>query len=254
MSVEKPLRTAHLARAANLSVQQVRNDEAAGMLPPVNRSASGYRLYTARHLTALLTARKLVDGFGSERARTIMRSLHAGRLADALAVIDERHEQLAQTRTQLETTRRALDLLAQQLPAAVPHAGRLTVSEAARAVGVRPSAVRFWEQRGLLHPTRDQGNQYRLFDERQMRLLRVIALLRGADHDFDAIRLTLQELEAGHPQRTLAAIARREQALTQRSWRCLEGAAALFSYIREHLDSTALGMPPGSTPFQRAAP
>ena len=75
-----------------------------------------------------------------------------------------------------------------------------------------------------------------------------------ADHDFDAIRLTLQELEAGHPQRTLAAIARREQALTQRSWRCLDGAAALFTYIREHLDDSALGMPPGSTPFQRTAP
>ncbi len=254
MSVEKPLRTAQLARAANLSVQQVRNDEAAGLLPPVKRSTSGYRLYTARHLAALLTARKLIDGFGSERARAIMQSLHAGRIADALAMIDERHVQLAQTRAQLETTRGALDLLAHQSPAGSPHGGRLTVSEAARAVGVRPSAVRFWEQRGLLRPMRDQGNRYRLYDERQMRLLRVIALLRGADHDFDAIRLTLQELEAGHPQRTLAAIARREQALTQRSWRCLEGAAALFAYIREHLDHSALGMLPGSTPFQRAAP
>ncbi len=240
VSVERQLRTADLARAARISVQQVRNYEAAGLLPGVDRSLSRYRLYSARHLAALLTARKLIEGFGNESTRAIMQALHGGRIAEALAEIDERHVQLARTRAQLDTTRRALDVLATQLPTSAAHGGRLTVSEAARAVGVRPSAVRFWERQGLLHPKRDNANRYRLYDERQMRRLRVVALLREADHDFDAIRLTLQELEGGQPQRTLAAIARRERALTERSWRCLEGAAALHAYIRDHGNSAGL--------------
>ena len=254
VSVEDPLRTTDLARAARISVQQVRNYEAAGLLPIVARSRSRYRLYSARHLAALLTARKLIEGFGNESTRVIMQAVHGGRIAEALAVIDERHVQLARTRAQLETTRRALDVLATQPPAGAMHGRRLTVSEAAQAVGVRPSAVRFWEQHGLLHPLRDRGNRYRLYDERQMRRLRVVALLRDADHDFDAIRLTLQELEGGQPQRTLAAIARREQALTERSWRCLEGAAALHAYIQTHRESAGVQEPVNSTPFRRAAP
>ena len=36
--------TIDLARAAGISVQQVHNYEALGLLPPVSRSKSGYRL------------------------------------------------------------------------------------------------------------------------------------------------------------------------------------------------------------------
>ena len=71
MTLRDSLRTVDLARAVGVSVQQVRNYEAQGLLPEVARSGSGYRLYTERHLAALKTARALVGGYGWLRVAAI---------------------------------------------------------------------------------------------------------------------------------------------------------------------------------------
>jgi hypothetical protein len=48
------LRTRDLALAGGISVQQVRNYEASGLIPKTQRSPSGYRLYTHHHLADAL--------------------------------------------------------------------------------------------------------------------------------------------------------------------------------------------------------
>ncbi len=238
MTVGTYLRTKDLAQAVHVSVQQVRNYEADGFIPAVERSPSGYRRYTRQHLVALKTARQLIGGYGRQRAQQIMQAVHQGKLSDALALIDERHAELAGTRLQLEQTLAALSVLAAQLPSAThTHvAERLRAGAAARLVGVRVSALRFWEQQGLLHPIREHGSNYRLYDEQQLRRLRIVALLRQENYDFAAIRTTLDELEAGQPQRAVAAVEQRRNQLASMSWRCLEAMAALYAYISEFLD------------------
>jgi DNA-binding transcriptional MerR regulator len=186
---------------------------------------------------ALKAARLLIGGYGGQLAQQIMRALHAGRRSDALALIDERHAELARTRAQLEQTLAALGVLAQQLPSeAHPRfSERLRVGAAAQLVGVRVSALRFWEQQGLLRPIRESGSNYRLYGEQQLRRLRIVALLRQANYDFAAIRTTLDELEAGRPQRAVAAVEQRRSELAGISWRCIEAIAALHGYISEFL-------------------
>lgn len=234
MTVSRTFRTSDLAKAAQVGVQQVRNYEADGLIPPAERAANGYRQYTRQHLHALTTAQSLVGAYGHERARTIMQALHAGQLATALALIDEHHAGLASQRQQLARTLAALNTLAAQPPAAHSrHTQRLRVGEAAKEVGVRVSAVHFWEQQGLLEPTRDRSSRYRLYDEAQMRRLRVVALLREAGYDFDAIRTTLHELAANRPKRAIAAIEARRAELTRRSWAALAAASAFRAYVSE---------------------
>lgn len=114
MVLRDSLRTIDLARAAGISVQQVRNYEALGLLPPASRSKSGYRLYTQRHLAALKTARGLVGGYGWQRMPAIMRALHRGDLSAALATIDTRHGEQALKRRECEQTLSALHALAEQ--------------------------------------------------------------------------------------------------------------------------------------------
>jgi DNA-binding transcriptional MerR regulator len=242
MTVGAYLRTKDLAQAVHVSVQQVRNYEASGFIPAVERSPSGYRRYTQQHLVALKTARHMIAGYGWQRAQQIMQAVHQGRLSDALALIDERHAELAGTRLQLEQTLAALSALEAQLPSDTQgrFSERLRVGAAARLVGVRVSALRFWEQQGLLHPIREKGSRYRLYDERQLRRLRIVALLRQASYDFAAIRTTLDELEAGQPQRAAAAVEQRRSKLAGMSWRCLEAMAALYAYMREFLDTQAV--------------
>jgi DNA-binding transcriptional MerR regulator len=245
MTVGTYLRTKDLADAVHVSVQQVRNYEASGFIPAVERSPSGYRRYTRQHLVALKTARRLIGGYGWQRARQIMQATHQGKLSHALALIDERHAELARTRLQLEQTLAALSVLAAQLPSEThPHVSQgLRVGAAARLVGVRVSALRFWEQQGLLLPIRENGSNYRLYDKQQLRRLRIVALLRQANHDFAAIRTTLDELEAGQPRRAVAAVEQRHSELASMSWRCLEAMAAFHAYIGAFLDAqTVLGV------------
>ncbi len=237
MTLNQYLRTKDLADAVNISVQQVRNYEAFGFIPTIERSPTGYRRYTQQHLAALKTARHLIGGYGWPLAQQIMQAVHRGSVDQALALIDERHGEFARTRAQLEQTGAALNLLAAQLPLEThPHrTGGIRVGAAASLLGIRISTLRFWEQQRLLQPGREKGSNYRIYDDQQLRRLRIVALLRQANYDFPAIRTTLDELEAGQPQRAVAAVEQRRNELTSTGWRCLQAMAALHAYINEFL-------------------
>jgi len=236
MTARTYLRTIDLAQSGHISVQQVRNYEAGGFLPLARRSPSGYRLYTQQHLAALKTARSLVGGYGWQRMPTIMQALHRGDLGAALAIIDTRHAELASKRRECEQTLSALHALAEQ---PVPeeessrHSQRLRVGGAAKQVGVRVSALRFWEQQGLLHPLRERSSRYRLYDEHQMRRLRVVVLLREGGYDFNVILSVLDELAAGRPEQAIVAVEKRREELKRTSWVCIEALASFQSYVRE---------------------
>ena len=72
MTARPYLRTHDLALAGHISVQQVRNYEANGLIPQAQRSPSGYRLYTQQHLAALKAVQSMVRGYGWPRTSAIM--------------------------------------------------------------------------------------------------------------------------------------------------------------------------------------
>src|SRR5579885_2946907 len=235
MELRHALRPIDLARAAGISVQQVRNYESLGLLPAASRSKSGYRLYTRRHLAALKTARALIGGYGWPRVPKIMQALHQDDLSAALALIDSRHAELASKRRECEQTLSALHALAAQPEPR--QSGRppqsLRVGEAAREVGVRISALHFWEQQGLVQPTRDKSSRYRLYDAQQMHRLRVVVLLREAGYNFPVIQSVLDELAAGQPEKAIIAIEKRREELMRTSWTCIEALASFQRYVSE---------------------
>lgn len=235
MVLHASLRPIDLARATGISVQQVRNYEAWGLLPPTSRGKSGYRLYTQRHLAALKAARCLISGYGRSQAVAIMQALHQGDISAALATIDAHHGEQALKRLQMEQALSALHALAAQpVPVQSSHASAaLRVGEAARQVGVRVSALHFWEQQGLLRPVRDQGSRYRLYDEYQMSRLRVVVLLREAHYGFKVIQSVLHELETGRPEQAIIAVEKRREELMRTSWRRIEALACFQLYVHE---------------------
>lgn len=235
MGVSRVWRTIDLARAAGISVQQVRNYEALGLIPTAERSKSGYRLYTERHDAALRTARGMMGGFGRQGAEVIMVALHRGDLAAALTTIDTRHAELAGRRQQIEQTLAALRKLAMQdQPVRSSRYGeQLRVGDAAKRLGVRVSALHYWEQQGLLQPSRDRDSRYRVYDEQQMRRLRMVVLLREAGYDLNALRPVVEEAAAGRPERAIAAAETRLEALTRTSWACVEATTLFHSYVAD---------------------
>lgn len=225
-----------MARAVGVSTQQVRDYEGQGLLPRVERSTTGYRLYADHHLEALRTVRAMMsNGYTGQQVREVMQAVHRGDADTALALIDARHAEIDRQRKQVRLTLDAIGALSSgSLPLQdVRHPRPLLVGMAAGAAGVRQSALRFWEQEGLLQPKRDKRSGYRLYDRRQMRRLEIIVHLRAANYTFDAIRSVLDELAAGRSESTLKAIEQRRAEIAASSRACAEATAYVWHHIRD---------------------
>jgi DNA-binding transcriptional MerR regulator len=224
-------RPVDLARAAGVSTQQVRNLEAIGVLPESERTESGYRCYGAVHLSALLAYQALVPGFGAPMARRILVAVAAGRVAEALAVIDEGHAGLHEARRSLGEITGTLVGLSEPVASEEQRDG-LRVGELAALLGVRPSALRVWEAAGLLAPGRERGTGYRVYGPEDVRDARVIQALRQEYYLFDRIRPVIEGIRReGSVDALHAALAERREALNRRALAMLDGVRRLGEYL-----------------------
>jgi DNA-binding transcriptional MerR regulator len=222
------IRITALARSAGLSVQQVRNYVELGMLPAAERAPNGYRLFTTRHADALTVVRQLIEGHGWQRARDIMRAVHAGDRTRAIAGVDESHADLHRQRTQVRTMLRAFQ---GDPPERLTVRRPIRITDAAAAVGVRPSALRFWERLGLLTASRERGTGYRVYDTAQLTRARVIIMLREAGYSVPDVREVVDGLNGTDPTHAWAALSRREQDLDRIGAARLRGTAAFHHYL-----------------------
>ncbi|MDG4797839.1 MerR family transcriptional regulator [Micromonospora sp. WMMD1082] len=233
------LRAVDLARAGGVSVQQVRNYVDLGVLPPVARTPSGYRIFTQAHARALTVARAVADGHGWSRTREIMSAVHRGDLPAVLASLDAGHAELDRERAEIRRVLGAFETVVTgpRPPVAAPRRA-VRVGVVASLVGVRTSQLRSWEARGLLRPVREPGTGYRVYDDAELRAAQVVALLRRGAYPFEIIMAVLDEIRStGSPQRVRAELARREQELHRRSLRRLAASATLHDYLRDLGDS-----------------
>ncbi len=223
-----------LARTAHVSVPTVRSYEDLGFLPPARRTSGGHRRYTERHVAAMRTARILIAGYGWSFALTAMRAIHRGESDSAFAIGNGRHANLDQRRLELDRVLEALETVtAIEEGVTSWRRGGVRIGEAARWAKVPPSALRYWESQGLLFPSRDTGNGFRIYDERQLRNLAIVAMLRDAGHGADIIRTVLAELNAGRPEQAISAMRKRREDLSEATRACARATAALWSYAEQ---------------------
>ncbi|MFI0452021.1 MerR family transcriptional regulator [Actinomadura sp. 6N118] len=234
------LRPVDLARIVGVSTQQIRNYADAGILPPTERTAAGYRRFETRHREAMLTYRVMAKGFGWDAARSIMQALHADGLPAALTIVDARHAGLHEQRLSLHAAAEALEAVAGQtseMPG--PPSSAMRIGEVAAYLGVRTSALRVWESAGLLMPQREAGTGYRRYGAADVRDARMVNMLRQGRYPLPQIRAVLDGLRrTGSTAELRAAIAERHAALDRTSAAMLEGAARLHRYVTEDLSVT----------------
>jgi DNA-binding transcriptional MerR regulator len=94
--------------------------------------------------------------------------------------------------------------------------------------------LRFWEEQGLLQPTRDKTSGYRLYDAEQVRNVQIITLLRKANYDMGAIHTVLTQLTVGSPEQALIAAENRLKDLAEESRRCVAAIALLWQYVEKN--------------------
>ncbi|MFG2054562.1 MerR family transcriptional regulator [Micromonospora sp. NPDC048930] len=227
------LRVVDVAASAGISTQQVRNYLEAGVLPPADRTPSGYRVLTGRHVRALTVLRRMAEGHGWARTREVMAAVHRGELATALAALDAGHAELDRERAEIRRVLGAFETVVASPAVPAPRRGA-RIGEVADLVAVRTSQLRLWEERGLVRPTREPGTGYRVYDAAELRAAQVVALLRRGGYPFEIVAAVLAEMRTtGRPERVRTELARREQDLHRRSLRRLRASAALHDYLAE---------------------
>ncbi|MFF7162003.1 MerR family transcriptional regulator [Streptomyces sp. NPDC008086] len=226
------LRTGDIARRVGCSVQQVRNLERDGVLPPATRTAKGYRNYGETHLRSALAYRALVAGTGPTEAKKIVRAVHRSPLPEVLALLDAAHARLDAERADLGQAKDAARAISGEPLEDVRASDSMSVSELAAALGVRPSTLRHWDAEGVVVPDRDPTRGTRLYTPAQVRDARIVHQLRKAGYRIAPLRALMPQLRrARRTEDVLAALAARDADITARSKALLDGAAALSALL-----------------------
>jgi DNA-binding transcriptional MerR regulator len=199
----KYLRTSELARAAGVHPNTVRRYVEWGLVPPVERSPAGYRLFTQRHLDCLQLARMVYAapypgrGFRAQGNEIIQRAV-ADDWEDAL---EKAREHLTAVRAELERANEAANLLehwAQTMTETNPDQEPLSIGEVSKLLGVSLDVIRNWERAGLIRVPRNSYNNYRLFGKKEIERMRIIRMLSRAGYSHMAILRMFLELDAGN--------------------------------------------------------
>lgn len=102
-----------------------------------------------------------------------------------------------------------------------------TIGEVECETGVHATAIRYWEQIGLLRLPRDGDNGYRLFFRRHVRQVLMVRVLRDAHFPLDTIRQVLEEVERNDVAQAMRIAARSLEKMNRKIRIRLRAYAAL---------------------------
>jgi DNA-binding transcriptional MerR regulator len=198
----KYLRTSDIARAVGVHPNTVRLYADWGLIPPVERSPSGYRLFTQRHLDCMRLARMIYSApYPGRGFRALGTEIIRKAVADDWAgALEKAHEHLQSVRLELDHAHQAADLLEgwAQHRTTEPDPSPLAIGEVSKLLGVSLDVIRNWERNGLILVPRNPYNNYRLFGKRETERMRIIRMLSRAGYSHMAILRMFLELDAGN--------------------------------------------------------
>jgi DNA-binding transcriptional MerR regulator len=206
----KYLRTSDLARAAGVHPNTVRRYAEWGLLPPVERAANGYRLFTQKHLDCLRVARLVYSAvypgrtFRQSGARIIQRAV----ADDWGGALERAYAHLALVQSERAQAEAAAMLVERWAAGAAADAteGSMQIGQVAGLLGVSIDMLRNWERNGLIAIPRQPRNRYRSYGPAEIGRLRVIRMLGRAGYSHMAILRMLLQLDRGdtaHLRRSL---------------------------------------------------
>ena len=193
------LRTSEIARAVGVHPNTVRLYEAWGFLPPIPRTASGYRMFNQSHLDQMKLAR-LAMGFtwlGGEIRQTVRGMIFQGAADDLGGALESAYRLRVLVQAERAQAEAAAEFLERWAAGAATDTKRtpLWIGETAALLDTTNDRLRNWERNGLISVPRDPRNGYRLYGAEEIGRLRVIRALTGARYSLMAILRMLNALD-----------------------------------------------------------
>jgi DNA-binding transcriptional MerR regulator len=199
----KFLRTSDLARLVGVHPNTVRKYGDWGLIPPVERSPSGYRIFTRQHLDCMRLARLIYSapypgrGFRALGTEVIHRAVDC----DWQGALEKAQEHLVLVQAELKNSEDAADLLEHWVQSGTksPEAeSPVSIGEASRLLGISIDIIRNAERNGLITVPRNSYNNYRLFGKKEIERLQIIRMLGKAGYSHMAILRMFLELDRGN--------------------------------------------------------
>ncbi|MCJ8014825.1 MerR family DNA-binding transcriptional regulator [Paenibacillus sp. KQZ6P-2] len=187
-----------IAMKLNVSTTTLRRYEDQELIPDVPRTDSNRRCYTSIHVQAFVAIRALLRGYEIPVVYDVMRRIKNQDIENALWIINQQQHD-----TQLEKHRVEEVLLMLRNADFSKYRNldvtdSMTIGEVAQMAGVKPSAIRHWEQEGLITSERNKDNGYRVFTIMELRKIILISSLRKTVYFIDNMKQLLNDMETQH--------------------------------------------------------
>jgi DNA-binding transcriptional MerR regulator len=184
-----------IAKKLNISTSALRHYESWGLIPEVERSANGYRIYTKGHEAYFQCIRAMYAGFGMDLIRKVMPLIINGKKLDALWLINKAQVDL---HTEKETVQKTVEMLDLKELTDIPKyrdKHSFTIGEVAKETKVSASAIRHWEKEGLIKPDRQKESGFRIYSPADIRKVLIIRTVQRVAYSLDIVREVLSELD-----------------------------------------------------------
>lgn len=220
-----------IANALNVSTTTLRRYEEQDLIPVVPRTDSNHRFYKSIHFQAFATIRALLKGYDIPIVYEVMRMIKNSRFAKALWLVNEQqfHIQVEKQRVEEILTMIQNTELTQYKKVKLNE--WMSIGEAAKIAGVNTSAIRHWENEGLVHSERNKENGYRMFSIPELRKILIISSLRKTVYYIENMKILLNDLDTENYDKIERSFQVALENLNNKLLLQLKGIAKLMKYI-----------------------
>lgn len=186
----KTYKTAEIARLMGIHPNTVRLYEKLGLIPTATRQENGYRIFTEFHVEQIRLLRMAfhIEVLQNGLRRKVVEIVKVSATGDFSRAIALTNDYVCQLQNEHHHAEEAIESVRELLSSEQTASGTLSMKrkETAQYLQVSMDALRNWEKNGLLTIKRME-NGYRVYNDEDIRRLKIIRSLRCANYSLEAI-------------------------------------------------------------------
>ncbi len=187
-AVEKTYSTSQIAKLIGIHPNTVRLYEELELIQTPFRKANGYRVFTSAHVDQFRLARiafhiEVLQSGLRKRMTEVVKLSARGQYDQAMAITKAYRDVVE---SEIKNAYEAIKITKGLLKRSTRSTTRYLRKEVSDALGLSMDTLRNWEMNGLLRVKRKE-NGYRVYDEDDMKTLKIIRSLRCANYSLSSI-------------------------------------------------------------------